>query len=262
MKRLLLVMLSLAAVFLNASPLEHPLPVISRFFSLPVGTVIIDPGHGGTDPGARGIHIGEDGTLHTIFEKDLNLALALDLEAELAKRFPDLRIVLTRREDLYLTLARRAALAHEAPVEQGKSKIFVSLHANAAASTEARGFEVWVDQQKRHTQFVSPVIDDAAVRALTASLNRAMASELREATLTLAETLVEYLDASVGEHTPNRGVRKSDFYVLTQTVMPAVIIETGFMTNVDELRQLTDEAYQKRIVTALADALEGFIEAE
>ena len=107
-----------------------------------IAFVLIDPGHGGKDPGAIGRYEGGDGPV-TVEEKAVALAVARNLKDALGKRYPDKRIELTRDGDRYVSLEERTRLANEIPVSAGEAIIFISVHVNAAFNRRASGFEVW-----------------------------------------------------------------------------------------------------------------------
>ena len=173
--------------------------------------VVIDPGHGGPDSGA----IGPAG----LQESDVALRIGRLLQQELERQ--GVRAVLTRTDDRPVRLEDRPDIARR---EGGI--VFVSIHANATASSLRRGTE---------TYYATP--DSAALAAM-------IHSEVVRA---------------LGE--PDRGIRVADFYVLVNTPMPAVLIETAFISNPGEERLLRDPAVQRRIADAIARAIVRFLAA-
>ena len=155
-------------------------------------TVVLDPGHGGRDPGA---------VWSGVTEKELNLRIALRLEKHL--KSSGFRVVLTRRTDVSVSLARRVRIAN-----RYRRAIFVSIHCNASTTRSASGLE---------TFYCSP-------------------RGCRIAQLIQGKTL----KLIVGR---NRGIKSAKFTVLTQTVHPAVLVECGFMSNRAELKRLRTSSH-------------------
>lgn len=186
--------------------------------------ICVDAGHGGHDPGAvAGAHR----------EKDLALAYALELENELLRRGHQIRS--TRTTDVFVPLAMRAQHANAFEAD-----CFVSLHANAADSKLANG--AWV------------IHDDAAGPAGGVALARHVFAELAKVQGVVdADATVEvFPDAS-----PQVGGRQ--LAVLSQTRMPAILVELGFMTNEEDLRALEAPATLRAVVLAIADGIEAWL---
>lgn len=170
--------------------------------------VILDPGHGGDDPGAM---VGET------MEKDINLAIALLVREQLADQ-EDVTVVMTREQDVFLSLTDRAELAN-----QEKADLYVSIHANALEGDDSfAGIFTFYHPDKRSDQAVAETIQ-AAVSASSGGLDR--------------------------------GVRSEDYAVLRETDMSAVLVETGFMTCPEELSMLQDLDYQKLLAVGIAQGI-------
>lgn len=223
------------------------LPEPPRRSSGGIRTIVIDPGHGGSNIGAQG----PAGTL----EKQLTLQLARTLRSELQRRLP-VRVVLTRGEDAELPLDTRVAVAN-----QQKADLFISLHLNSSPGHSVQGAE---------TYFLSPVAsDDRAARAaedanaggdpLTdlqlilwdLAQSHHMAESQRLAGL-IQEELNEALELR------NRGVKQAPFRVLMGAAMPAVLVELGFLSNPREEERLLDPLYRSRLAEALVDAVSRY----
>ncbi len=251
------VLLAVIAVSLSAMPGEQGLR-LREPFSQPVGAVIIDPGHGGRDPGAVGRWQDDQGTVHTVLEKDVNLSVALMLRDILQQQADHLDVHMLREDDRYLTLYRRVQLANAVNAPTGTSKIFISIHANAAESSAARGFEVWVYRGKRTENFIAPTVEDPALEALVSALNASLQWELQQSTEKLAESMIRSLDEGIGDRSPSRGIKHEEFYVIRHTLMPSVLIEAGFLSHPQEAALLTDPGYQKEIALAVAEAVMAY----
>jgi N-acetylmuramoyl-L-alanine amidase len=220
---------------------------------LPIGwrsaeTVVIDPGHGGQDPGALGV-----GGLR---EKDVTLRLARLLRPRLEEQ--GFRVVLTRDGDRTLSLEERTAIA-----EGAGGDLFVSLHANAARRRAARGIETYYldEGYERHTVTVAARengIDRRRVDSLQRTLAALRVAEARPHSAQLAEFVQrEMVEGARRLHTDTEdlGVKQGPFYVLFLSSMPSVLIETGFLTNPVEARRLRDRDYLGALADEIAEAL-------
>ncbi len=214
--------------------------------------VVIDPGHGGRDPGALG-----PGGLR---EKDVTLAIARELARLLGNR-PGWEVRLTRDRDEYLSLEERTARANAFGAD-----LFVSIHANASRSRRARGIE---------TYYLSPASDRSA-RRLAALENQGREEDLAEMEHILADVvlsakvedsrrLAEAVQQALVDELARRGgpvrdlgVKQGPFYVLTGAVMPAVLVETSFITHPEEARRLADPGFRRQVAEALARGVERF----
>ncbi len=215
--------------------------------------VVIDAGHGGDDHGAGGPR--------GLLEKDVVLDVARRLAGKLAER--GLRVTSTRDADRAVSLEQRATTANRA-----HGDLFVSIHANAAPSRQARGIE---------TFFVSLEASDEAAQRVAARENEAFGRDGRGAAsgdpvaailgdLTMTEYVEESNEfarlahselAAIDTH-PSRGVKQAPFYVLMGVQMPATLVEIGFITNPDEERALGTARRQDEIAEALARAVLEF----
>ncbi len=214
----------------------------------PVRTVIIDPGHGGRDPGATGI-----GGLR---EKDVALRLARALGKKLeAKGF---RVVYTRDDDRSIGLEERTAIA-----EANRGDVFVSLHANSASRRSVRGIETYyLDREhERHSLRVAARengIDRDQVNDLQKTLTMLRVSETSVQSRRLATFVHQEMVDGVGDRyreIRDLGVKKGPFYVLFHSNMPAILVVAGFLTNRAEARRLRRGDYLDRIATQITAGL-------
>ncbi len=192
-----------------------------------VRTVVLDPGHGGKDPGARG---------NGLLEKELTLDVALRLRALL--RSKGLHVVLTRTADTTVGLEQRARKAR-----QVGGDLFVSLHFNAATVSSVHGVEVYA---------LTPAggVSTASRRVL---LRRYPGNRWDRYNIILAymvhQQLVQRLKAL------DRGIRRARFVVLREARMPAILVEAGFLTSPTEARKLRTSSYRQQIAQAIADGI-------
>jgi N-acetylmuramoyl-L-alanine amidase len=209
----------------------------------PVRTVVLDPGHGGRDPGASA------GGLR---EKDVTLALARRVRPRLAAR--GLGVLLTRDSDRSVELEERTAFA-----EGQGADLFVSLHVNAAPRRSLRGIETYyLDRShERHTVRVAAHENGISPSQLD-SLQRTLASfrisELSQHSERLASAVHRELVGGMRRRygaVNDLGIKKGPFFVLFLSNLPSVLVEVGFLTNPDEARRLADPRY----VDALAEEI-------
>ncbi len=201
-----------------------------------VRTVVIDPGHGGDDPGMVGV----SGTL----EKDVNLDIAKALRDALRRR--DFQVVLTRDDDRLLGLDARAELANRAGGD-----LFLSLHANGWFNGRASGVE---------TFFLDPAAPAREHDEAGDSGDFVPWHRVQEAHLGRSSDLAELVQEALGDRqgVRDRGVRRAGLRVLRGVDMPAVLVEMGFLSNATDERRLLDRDYQKELAEALAEAVERF----
>jgi N-acetylmuramoyl-L-alanine amidase len=221
-----------------------------------VAVVLIDPGHGGKDPGAIGRHA-VDGKTVTVQEKDVALEVGRALRDLLAQRYPRKRIELTRSDDSYVSLEERTRRANDTPVGATEAIIFVSLHANAALVSDPRGFEVWY----LPPDFKRDLSDrtGTASREIVPILNSMLEAEYLTESVILARDILEGLEEQVGGVSENRGLKAETWFVVRNSKMPAVLIELGFITNPDEGLRMRDPRYLRRLAAGIYNGVDRFI---
>ena len=210
--------------------------------------IVIDPGHGGKDPGAIGI-----GNLH---EKDINLKLARKLAQRLRAR--SFKVVLTREDDRFLNLEERTAIA-----ESARGDIFVSIHVNASENRNLRGIEVYYldEEHRRHNLEVAARengVEPEEVDALQETLARLRVAEASRYSESLARYVHRDLTRGLAQTyggVSDLGVKKGPFYVLFMSSMPAILVETGFLTNPKDARLLRSDNYLEVMAAQIAAGL-------
>jgi N-acetylmuramoyl-L-alanine amidase len=225
---------------------------MSRQLGLGVSRIVIDPGHGGRDPGSIG---------HGLVEKEVVLDIALRLEALLADA-PGIDVVLTRHDDTYPRLEERTAFAN-----REQADLFLSIHANSSEREGARGIETFFLNFAR----------DADAEALAARENAGSAQSMRSLPdIVQAITLNNKLDESrefatmvhrsmhtrlsaVDRAVEDRGVKQAPFVVLIGATMPSVLAEVSFLTNAEEANLLRTDAYRQQIAEALRDGVLQYV---
>lgn len=212
-----------------------------------IQTVVLDPGHGGRDPGALGV-----GGLR---EKDVTLALARAVRDDLQGM--GFRVVLTREDDRTIDLEERTAIA-----EAARGDLFVSIHGNAAPRRSVRGVETYYldENHERHSLTVAARengVERSQVNPLQRTLAKLRVSEVSPQSRRLAEMIQRRIvDGMPSRYRPaDLGVKKGPFYVLFLSTMPAVLVEAGFLTNQTEARLLRDDDYRGAMAAQIAAAL-------
>ena len=218
--------------------------------------VAIDPGHGGQDPGA----VGPTGKR----EKDVTLAVAREL-ARQVNATPGLRAYLTRDTDVFIPLPMRAQRARAA-----KADIFISIHADAAENRSATGSSVyvlstkgassqrarWLADKENSADLIGGVSLTRTEGTLANVLLDLAQSGYMKASEDAAGHVLGGLKRIGNNHKPN--LERANFAVLRTSDMPAMLVETAFISNPDEERRLIDPAYQRRIAGAVLDGVHTF----
>ena len=246
-------------VFLSASFMNRletffatlPPPVAYR-----VGAVLIDPGHGGKDPGASGKAVYKGKTV-TVREKDIVLEVALDLHEKMKQTWPDKQILLTRTGDTYPSLEERVEMANSVKLAPHEAVLYISIHANAAFNKKSSGFEVWyLTPDYRRT--VIDKTDDTSSEILPI-LNSMMEEEFTTESILIAKSIMDGLDEQIGSQSINRGLKEESWFVVRNARMPSVLVELGFVSNPEEAALLADSSYLKRCSTGIYNGIRSFI---
>jgi len=228
----------------NHSDIPLTLP---RQLGLSVSRVVIDPGHGGRDPGASG---------HGLTESALTLDLAQRVTTQL--HASGVEVLLTRQSDQFVPLEHRVDLT-----TRNSADLFISLHVNASQREETRGIETYVldftddDQSRlvaaRENQQTGQTLSelDSYVTAIT---NSAKISESDRLALYIQKHLVTTL-RTVAPDMPDLGIKQAPFVVLLGTQVPSVLVEIGFLSNASDAALLKTEQFRESVASAIASAV-------
>ena len=245
-------------------------PAVNKFNEKTISTIIIDPGHGGKDPGAIGIN--------KLFEKDVVLSFSLELEEELKKIMPDVKIVLTRKGDTYPTLEERFKIANDAAkinTDKSKNALFVSVHANASFSPSAKGFEAYfvsAQESSEYARAVSMFENEALVKfdnidtskyendSSQITHNYMLIEQYQKESRLLAESITKEVHKVSGVARRTKPVQNALFYVLKGAIMPSTLIELGFITNPEDAKLMSTKETRLKMVKATADGIKKYIE--
>ena len=210
--------------------------------------VVLDPGHGGKDPGA----MSKDGLIQ---EKDLTLDIANRVKAKIEETLPDCTVILTRYKDIFLRLEDRTFLANYM-----KADLFISIHCNASPEADAQGIETYFvsrsDSQKSTLAAVrengTPLAEVADLEnRLSGRIDSHKTAESVKLATTIHDRVVQELGQTVGLGR-NRGIKASPLHVLLDAEMPAIMVECGFISNDSEKNKLASSEYSDLIAHALA----------
>lgn len=219
-----------------------------------VNLIVIDPGHGGIDPGA----IGRIGT----YEKSLNLAIAKRLK-EIIEKNTKIRVIMTRTSDRYLSLSRRATIAN-----RHKADLFISIHCNASRRKKSEGFEVYfLSEAKTSWERAVAARENASIRfdlpegKFTSELEYIFWDLAQAQFLEESNRLAESIQDAVCEDIKikNRGVHQARFYVLYGCFMPSILVECGFVSNEKEEKVLRSSSFQEKMAKAIYMGINAYI---
>jgi N-acetylmuramoyl-L-alanine amidase len=224
---------------------------IARQLGLGVSRIVIDPGHGGHDPGAKG---------KGVTEAELVLDVALRLE-KLLQNIPGVEVLLTRRTDDFIPLPERTAIANREGAD-----LFLSIHANASTAAQAHGIETYflnfannqsaaavaARENATSAQAMGALPDLVKAIALTNKLD-----ESRDFATQVQRAMLDRLKPS-NRLLRDLGVKQAPFVVLIGAVMPSVLAEISFVTNPQEAKLLKGNVYRQRIAEALFNAIRKY----
>lgn len=221
-----------------------------------IGAILIDPGHGGKDPGASATFTIK-GKKTTVVEKDINLRVGLKLFDMLTKAYPKKRIMMTRSTDKYLSLEERTNIANSVKLGENEAVLYLSVHVNASLDKGATGFEVWYLSPGYRRQVIDS--KSAEDKSLLTILNSMMEEEYTTESILMAKFIEDGINAQVGAQSPRRGIKEEEWFVVRNAKMPSVLVETGFLSNEQEAALLSDDEYLKKMALGIYNGLGAFI---
>ena len=232
-----------------------PPSALAKQLALGVRRIVIDPGHGGRDYGAPGY-------LKGVHEKGIALQIARRL-AKLIRKELKYEVILTRNSDRFLTLEERTAIANTKNAD-----LFISIHTNSHRDRRAYGIE---------TYFLNLATDDEAIRVaalenatstknisdlqtiLTDLMQNAKINESSRLAGNVQVSMVNYLKRKRWSRIKDKGVKQAPFYVLLGAQMPAILVETSFISNPRECKRLVNPTYQQRLCEAIVIGIKKYI---
>lgn len=245
---------------MDISPQNAPDPLLALLESLKEYStddflVVIDPGHGGEDPGAV--------SPNNIYEKNIVLAICHKLKKEINSR-AGMKAALTRTDDRFLPLAQRVITAHRLGADA-----FISLHADSVHHPKARGSSVFILSERgassklarrlaKHANLADAVGGAATDPQLNAALPAFFQDGKDRASRQLAELILA--EAAKINKLHKKHVESAGFAVLKSLSIPSVLIETAFISNPEEEKKLLDESFQLKMAKAIANGVEQYLE--
>ncbi len=215
-----------------------------------VYTIVIDPGHGGKDPGA----VSRDGKLK---EKDITLAVAKRIADKLNSE-GKIKVTLTRDSDVFLPLSDRTAFANNLEVD-----LFVSLHCNSTNDSVSRGMETYVLSAAGSRKEIRAAARENGIPIHTMNdLQATLLDLMVTSKKTESSELAEHISLGLGKFVPSgrqRGIKKGPFYVLLGAKMPAVLIECAFISSDRERAKLSSSGYLDKIASGIAQGLVSYL---
>jgi N-acetylmuramoyl-L-alanine amidase len=237
---------------------------LALFFCLSVTadeqfTLVLDPGHGGKDPGAVG---------KFSKEKDLNLKLALEVGKLIEEKYPDVKVVYTRSTDVFIPLQERSDIANKANAD-----LFISIHTNSSESKSPCGVETFILGTDKMEKNLDVAMRENAVMKLEADYKTTyqgfdpnsidsyimfelMQNSYMEQSLQFAEQVQKRFVGHLNRE--DRGVRQAAFWVLLKTACPSILFEMGFISNPEEERFLNQPASIAQMANALVNAFGAY----
>jgi N-acetylmuramoyl-L-alanine amidase len=257
--RLLLSLIILAGLTRPAFPQAAGDPgARSRSDARKPRTVVIDPGHGGIELGAKG-------KLGSV-EKDITLAIALKLKAMIEKNMA-FQVVLTRDKDMDVPLESRSAIANNQ-----KADVFISIHTNSSRQKSAEGSETFFlstgatpDEEIRRLAYLennSSRIEGHVDKTSEDDVKMILWDMAQTAYIRQSSQLAEMIQAELNSllRTRNRGIKQAPFKVLTGAACPAVLVEAAFISNPEEEKKLASDAFQASVAEAIYRGLTKYLQ--
>ncbi len=221
-----------------------------------IGAILIDPGHGGKDPGAMDTHT-INGKKVTIKEKDINLSVGKMLYSKLKSAYPDKNIMMTRSTDKFLTLSERTEIANSVKLKDKEAILYISVHVNSSLDKKASGYEVWY-LSPGYRRTVLEKTGDVDSNLFTV-MNSMMEEEYTTESILIAKFIMDGMTAQVGKLSTARGIKAEEWFVVRNSNMPAVLIELGFLTNEAEAKNLNDSSYLQKLSLGIFNGLTAFV---
>jgi len=217
--------------------------------------IVIDPGHGGQD-------FGSSGYLKKVYEKDIALQLAKRLAKKIRKKLP-YEVLMTRNRDAYLTLEERTAIANTKNAD-----LFISLHTNESGNQSTYGIETYVlNLATDNSEITVAARENATSTKNISDLQSILTDIMQNTKIDESSLLASYIQGSSCNyltprytHIKNRGVKKAPFYVLLGARMPAILIETSFISNPRECKRLRSESYQDHLCEGIINGIRKYVE--
>jgi N-acetylmuramoyl-L-alanine amidase len=228
---------------------------LTRALGLKISRIVIDPGHGGHDTGTIG--------RHGLMEKDVCLDVALRLGKLIEQKLPGAEVIYTRKDDTFVSLEQRTAIANQAHAD-----LFISIHANSSHDREARGIETYylnfaTSAEAMDVATRENATSEESLHNLQDLIQKIAQNEKIEESKELAGDIQDTLSQRmqlVSHQERNRGVKKAPFVVLIGAKMPSVLSEISFVSNPNDERLLRKPVQRQRIADGLYRGISAYLE--
>ena len=221
-------------------------------FQVSAAVILIDPGHGGEDMGAKAL--GKS----TIKEKDLTLQIASRIQEKLSRKHIS---YLTRSIDRTVTLVERAEMA-----EKVKADLFISVHINSNTNPSSHGFETfYLDNHNEVANKKVESVENSGLEGEDKIINQILIDLVIQNTVKSSRKLAQMIHSNIASkvggkfNITNRGVKPGLFYVLALSKRPGVLLEVGFISNKDELKKMASASFQEAYAKSVSDAIEKYL---
>jgi N-acetylmuramoyl-L-alanine amidase len=228
---------------------------LTRALGLKISRIVIDPGHGGHDTGTIGPH--------GLMEKDLCLDVALRLGHLIEDKLPGAEVVYTRKDDTFIPLEQRTAMANDA-----KADLFISIHANSSHDHAARGIETYylnfaTSEESMEVATRENALSQTSLHDLQDIIKKIARNEKIEESKELASDIQDSLThrlQTVSQRQKNRGVKKAPFVVLIGANMPSVLTEISFISNPNDEKLLRKGDQRQRVADGLYHGIAAYLD--
>jgi N-acetylmuramoyl-L-alanine amidase len=229
---------------------------LTRALGLKISRIVIDPGHGGHDTGTIGPH--------GLMEKDLCLDVALRLGRLIEDKLPSAEVVYTRKDDTFIPLEQRTALANDV-----KADLFISIHANSSHNQSARGIETYylnfaTSEESMEVATRENALSQTSLHDLQDIIKKIARNEKIEESKELATEIQDSLThrlQTVSQNQKNRGVKKAPFVVLIGANMPSVLSEISFISNPSDEKLLRKGDQRQRVADGLYHGIAAYLDS-
>jgi N-acetylmuramoyl-L-alanine amidase len=229
---------------------------LTRTLGLKISRIVIDPGHGGHDTGTIGPH--------GLMEKDLCLDVALRLGREIEEKLPGAEVIYTRKDDTFVPLEERTAIANDA-----KADLFISVHANSSHDAAARGIETYylnfaTSEESMAVAARENALAQSSLHDLQDIIKKIARNEKVEESKELASDIQDSLTHRlqlVSQDERNRGVKKAPFVVLIGANMPSVLSEISFISNPSDEKLLRKTDQRQRVADGLYRGIASYLDS-
>ena len=231
-----------------------PAGALAKQLSLGVRRIVIDPGHGGRDYGAPGY-------LKGVYEKNISLKVARRLADKIRKKL-NCEVIMTRNSDRNLSLEERTAIANTKNAD-----LFISIHTNASRDRRAYGIETFfLNLATDNDAILVAARENATSTKNISDLQSILSDLMQNAKINESSRLAGHVQGSLKDHLrkyysriKSKGVKQAPFYVLLGAQMPAILIETSFISNSRECKRLVNQKYQDRMCDAIVRGIQAYI---